>query len=232
MNTPLRRVDDDRRPDRRRQRTRRLLSDVLTALILENGYDSITIQNITDRANVSRATFYLHFTDKEDLYLWSLQSLYDELVAQLAPLTRDNLMPDGTPPSLIVFRHAAEHRDLYRIMLRSQSSASIVQQVKNYVAGHLRDQMETFAAQHGITQFALPMDVLIEHMASSLMGLVIWWLETDTPHNVEDMARLFQQLNAPAWLYAFGMSTGDVNRTNVPYTDLKKSLGIANDNTA
>lgn len=61
------------RPDRRRARTRKMLSDALMGLILERGYDAITIQDITDKANLSRATFYLHFGDKQDLYLCSLE---------------------------------------------------------------------------------------------------------------------------------------------------------------
>ena len=53
--------------DRRIQRTRQLLEDALIALILEKGYDKITVQNIVDQANVGRSTFYSHFLDKDDL---------------------------------------------------------------------------------------------------------------------------------------------------------------------
>ena len=52
-------------PDRRVQRTRKLLQDALMALILEKGYEAVTIQDIIDRANVGRSTFYAHFLDKQ-----------------------------------------------------------------------------------------------------------------------------------------------------------------------
>ena len=56
-----------RKVDRRIQRTRQLLEDALIALILEKGYDKITVQNIFDQANAGRSTFYSHFLDKDDL---------------------------------------------------------------------------------------------------------------------------------------------------------------------
>ena len=55
---------ESRKVDRRIQRTRQLLDDALIELILEKGYDKITVQNIVDQANVGRSTFYAHFLDK------------------------------------------------------------------------------------------------------------------------------------------------------------------------
>jgi len=53
--------------DRRVIRTRKLLQDALLQLILEQGYDSIRVQDITDKANLGRATFYVHYADKAAL---------------------------------------------------------------------------------------------------------------------------------------------------------------------
>ncbi|MEZ4667133.1 MAG: helix-turn-helix domain-containing protein [Anaerolineae bacterium] len=61
-----------KRPDRRRARTRKLMRDSLIALILEKGYDAVTVQDITDRENLGRATFYLHYKNgKERLLMQS-----------------------------------------------------------------------------------------------------------------------------------------------------------------
>jgi AcrR family transcriptional regulator len=61
--------------DRRIQRTRQLLRNALFALIIERGYESIAIQDITERANLGRATFYLHYQDKEELLKASVKAL-------------------------------------------------------------------------------------------------------------------------------------------------------------
>src|SRR5512141_2904590 len=63
--------------DRRVQRTQQLLREALVALILEKGYDAITVQDILDLANMGRSTFYAHYRDKEDLLLSGFQMLFN-----------------------------------------------------------------------------------------------------------------------------------------------------------
>ena len=78
--------------DRRIQRTRQSLRTALLELIKEKGYDAISIEEITERANVGRATFYLHYKDKEDLLLedflvspWCLAVEWPEKIAPWLP---------------------------------------------------------------------------------------------------------------------------------------------------
>ena len=59
--------------DRRVQRTHQLLRGALVALIQEKGFEALTVQDIIDRANVGRATFYAHFDNKEDLLVSGLE---------------------------------------------------------------------------------------------------------------------------------------------------------------
>ena len=66
--------------DRRIQRTRQSLRTALLELIKEKGYDAISIEEITERANVGRATFYLHYKDREDLLLEEFSEMANEKV--------------------------------------------------------------------------------------------------------------------------------------------------------
>ena len=54
--------------DPRVKRTRKLLQDALVELLGEKSFDAITVQDIAARATVNRATFYVHFVDKYDLF--------------------------------------------------------------------------------------------------------------------------------------------------------------------
>src|SRR5262245_41400479 len=65
-------------PDRRVQKTRKLLQDALIELVAEKGYEAVSIREILDRANVGRSTFYAHFQDKDQL-LHSILDRLDEL---------------------------------------------------------------------------------------------------------------------------------------------------------
>src|SRR5262245_23066722 len=67
--------------DRRIQRTRDLLHQALISLMIEKGYEVITVQDIIDRANVGRSTFYAHYVGKQDLLVSGLKGLSKHLLA-------------------------------------------------------------------------------------------------------------------------------------------------------
>src|SRR5512141_2751987 len=100
------------RPDRRVNRTRRQLREALTTLILEKGYDAITIEDITEQADLGRTTFYVHYHGKEELLLESVgataQELFDQVNAQITAGTTRSV---ETALSSIhqVFQHAAQN---------------------------------------------------------------------------------------------------------------------------
>src|SRR6266705_7027751 len=72
-----------RKEDRRVRRTRESLHDALISLALEKNYDSITVQEILDRADVGRSTFYVHFSDKNELLISEMDNLREELSAAI-----------------------------------------------------------------------------------------------------------------------------------------------------
>ena len=186
------------KPDRRIQRTRQLLRDALMGMILERGYDSITVQDITDRANLGRATFYLHYRDKEELLVKSLEDIYDGLVKRIevAPYQRIGIAPqDGKPiPSLIAFEHAAQNQDLYRVLLNGRGAGSVRQRILDYLVGVVKRHIEA-QWPDGVP---VSTDLLAHHVAGSLLTLISWWVENDMPYPAEEMARITQMLNAEA----------------------------------
>src|SRR3954468_5421379 len=126
----------DAKPDRRIQRTRQLLRDSLIALILDKGYDAVTIQDITDHANLGRATFYLHYHDKEDLLVSSLQETFDELVKKIGPAISSDLT--NRPAAFIAFEHASQNRNLYRVMLSGQGASLLARRIRTFLVNLLQ----------------------------------------------------------------------------------------------
>lgn len=189
----------DRKPDRRKQRTRQLLRDSLLALILERGYDVITIQDITDHANLGRTTFYLHYRDKENLLISSLEEMFNDLVQTLdEPVLTRRL--EAQMLGIQAFRHAEQNRDLYRVMFSGQGTLPIVQRIRGYLVGLIRPRIELLNFPG---TFPLPLDILAEHVVGTLLTLILWWLENDLPHSAEYMAKLFQQLTIEAIIARF-----------------------------
>src|SRR6476646_5226795 len=111
-----------KRDDRRSRRTRRMLGEALVALMLEKRYDTITVQEIIDRANVGRSTFYAHYLDKEDL----LQTEIAELVARLSAHMDQSAGGQRIIPSLELLRHLYESQALYRALVRGRAIEPVI----------------------------------------------------------------------------------------------------------
>jgi len=187
-----------KKPDRRVVRTRQLLRDALMELILERGYDAVTVQDITDRANLGRATLYVHYDDKDDLLLQSLTEIFDQLIeetgTQPVPLGMET---ERDPLTLVVFRHAAKHKALYQVMLRSGGAAVLLRRIKDYVADISRKIVLSAIPED---KLPVPLEIVVQHMVGSLLSLLDWWLENDLPYSPETMSDTFRKLHLIAML--------------------------------
>lgn len=172
-------------------RTRQMLRDALISLILEKGYDSITIQHITDAAGLRRATFYLHYKDKEELLISILQSTFDELVEQLSSLGSPLLPENQYTMNLIMFQHAQANSRLYVSILGGYGAATITRYVRDYLT-------EKFAVDLGeriaLSERTIPLDVISAFAASMKLNLALWWLETGMRYTPEEMADMMTRL--------------------------------------
>ena len=184
--------------DRRVQRTQQLLRTSLFSLIQEKGFERLSVQDILDRANIGRATFYAHFDNKEDLLL----SGFDALRKQLRDLQRA-AHSGGAPHDDQTFAysrdligHVHEFRDLFKAMVGKKSGAVVQSALRKLVIDLVRDDLK------GMSQKAegrnAAKDAVAEFIAGGLMGLLFWWLEARERIGVEEMNALFRRFAVPA----------------------------------
>ena len=174
-------------PDRRVQRTRKLLQDALVELILEKGYEAITVQDVIDRANVGRSTFYAHFQDKEDLLLSGFEHLRAEFEKHL-------LSASVTSPwelSLSMFQHAEGQRQLYKALAGKQGGNVVIIYIQKYLASYLSEHLKQ---QFKKRKNPFPYEILSHYIASSFISLLTWWLDTDSTYSAEQMNDFYRQL--------------------------------------
>ncbi len=192
------------KPDRRIQRTERQLHEALIALILEKGYDAVTVQDILDRANMGRSTFYAHYHDKEELLLSGFQVLFDTFQKDYLQAADAASKPDAAGPSdpiqtardlsLFFFRHAESHRGLFKAMIGEQGGKIITDHTLKFLTQFICTHL---SAQLTDRQKDVPVELLAHYIASSYLSLLTWWLDHDTPYTAEQMDALFQQLVFP-----------------------------------
>lgn len=184
--------------DRRVRKTQQALSDALVALILEKGYDAITIQNITDRADVAHATFYRHYRDKDEL----LRRKLEEVVAEIEALTREPALQNAE--GYLIFKHAQENHILYRILLSSQGTVQVRKWLKDRMAANTLRSCQPLSAN---PESLVPPPVAANHIAGSLLVLIEWWLDLDMPYPPHQMAKIYEQMITNATLNAVQNAT-------------------------
>jgi AcrR family transcriptional regulator len=187
-----------KKKDRRVQRTEQLLEAALLSLIKEKEFDAISVQEIIDRANVGRATFYAHYDNKEDL----LETGFDGLLATLRERQREaRLHGSAVDERLFAFSqhllaHAEEHREIFPAMVSKRGGVLIQHLLRQLLVKVVRDDVKAMALRAGTGQ--VPEEAIVQFIAGGLFGLLMWWLAGKRRLSVGEVDVLFRQLAIPA----------------------------------
>ncbi len=178
--------------DRRVRRTRRMLRQALLELIIEQGYDDLTITALTERADLRRATFYLHYSDLDELLLAVLKHLFDKLVSDIEAQRPIPVFYEYSDPphTCAVLEYLAENATLYTALLNGKCGILVQRYIRDYLAQIKRAQLETLPDE----RLSQPVDVLANYVAGAETAMLVWWLENDRPYPPADLALMMQAL--------------------------------------
>jgi AcrR family transcriptional regulator len=175
--------------DRRVARTRTVIQDAFVSLVLERGYDPITIKDICDAANVARATFYSHYRSKDDLKRAGLGHLRNSLLTR----RRDAAGNGSLSFSLAVFEHARDHLHLYRALAGSRGGAIALETIREIVVERVRaDLTASRYPLSGDSGDTVASDLVVQFVAGAFMALLTGWLDTGAkapPARMDDAFR-------------------------------------------
>lgn len=151
-------------------------------MIIEKGYEGTTVQQIIDRANVGRATFYAHFADKEAL----LASRIEDLRAML--LREQRQAPAGLGFSLVMLEHARSHLPLYGAIIGRQSGAFVLHHIQRVIADLAELDLKALGFKGTLERRTLA----VEYIAGAFMAVLTWWLDRGArlpPQEVDAIVR-------------------------------------------
>ncbi|WP_152622655.1 TetR/AcrR family transcriptional regulator [Archangium violaceum] len=171
--------------DPRVHRSRAMLRDALLALIRERGFDAINVQDITERAQLNRSTFYLHYRDKDELLTHIMRDMLSELSRRSQPLGDSTERLHRTLTDW--FQHADEHAELYHLMLGQSGMRAYQIQLRNILEQLMSRELEGAALPPGLE--GVPLPVVNRFLTSAFLGVLEWWLDRRSPHPPEGMAR-------------------------------------------
>ncbi len=184
--------------DRRQRKTREAIFDAFSELLMRNSYSQITVQDIIDRADVGRTTFYAHFPTKDDLLREMCAEMFGHVFSEApeAELTHDFSTASDDPKSIVthILYHLWEHGRIMIVLLTCESGELFQRYFNEYF-----NELVTLHILSGNMQknSVLPEDFLRNHIAGSFVGLVRWWLKNDMKQSPEEIAEYFMAVIRP-----------------------------------
>ncbi len=176
--------------DRRVSRTVQALRSALFELVQEKHYDSITIQDIIDRANVGRSTFYTHFRDKEDLLIGDWKKFLGLIAAHIDLNGGGHLAPvEG------LMMHLKDYHAFYRALVKSGKIERLFATGIEYLAEKIEEKISVREAKG--QKLSVPAAVCAHYLALQIFGLLKWWLDRNMPYTPQEMDAMFHALVTP-----------------------------------
>ena len=179
--------------ERRRQQTHSRIKEAAIELILEKGYQEVTIQDITDRADYARATFYLHFQDIEELVLEYFNEGWQDhsSTAQELQLTAGGELPLLYYEILVDFLLADQNKDFYKIIFNRLGPMSIIEQIKKHLIVDIEKRIRNNSE---LADDNIPPFLKANFYFGAMIQSIIWWLEEPNPYTPQQMADAVYQL--------------------------------------
>jgi AcrR family transcriptional regulator len=206
---------------RRVARTKAAIEDAFVQLVLERGYDRVAVEDISDRADLARATFYAHYPNKEAVLLSVSNRLTEDLMQQIAY--------QGGPWNVVrrdaiqtAYKHAAEKADLYRAcMSDARTRQAYLSILSRYAEQNFGDRLKALNRQPRI-----PVPVMARGFVGAQLAILEAWLAGELQGDIEELASMALDLlvAGTAWAHGFrldelGYSTGSTADARTPSPD-------------
>jgi AcrR family transcriptional regulator len=169
--------------DRRIRRTQQLLARALISLTLENGYEAVTIRDITTRADVGYATFFRHYKDKNEL----LQDVVEVVLEELVDLfLLEASTSEKEEVGLVLFQYVQKNTEVVRLLF---STSDVLERLIVLATGSFVDMHKDLPESP-----IIPLEIAANHVVSASIALVRWWLANNMPHSPEQMGQIYYEL--------------------------------------
>ena len=188
---------NESKTDRRILKTRAALSQALVSLMREKKYDEITVNEILEKANTGRSTFYLHFRDKDALLSHSLEGMREYLETALGDVALEGsgLYEAAFGFSAWMFDHADSHRALYRSLIGGEGWPVFSRRLEEMLNAVILSGTESRLRPR--KESGVPPDLFLHFLRESFLSVLTWWLEQKRRVPPEKINGLFRELMEP-----------------------------------
>ncbi len=171
------------------RRTRDRLGDALVELLVQKPFDDITVQDVLDRAGVSRSTFYTHYRDKNDLFLSDAEEFFEGMATALS---RFGDKSERVAPVQELFAHVGEVRPFYNALVESGRIHDVMELGQEHFARGIEQRLNEMPRACGIRRDRR--GAIAHGLAGSLFSLLAWWVQHGMTPPPEEMDKVFHKL--------------------------------------
>lgn len=182
--------------DRRRLKTRAAIFRAFTSLLEERSFPAISVQDIIDRADIGRSTFYAHFETKDDLIRALCEELFDHIIETAMheePHSHSIYHCEEAPDSVFlhILLHLEENDNSILTLLTCESNDFFLRYFKDSLSELIRKRyLPGETRRHP----EIPDDFLVNHIAGSFVEMVLFWLRNRKKYTPEQLDRYFRTL--------------------------------------
>ncbi len=178
--------------DRRQKKTREAIFQAFARLLSEKNYNQISVQEIIDTADIGRTTFYAHFETKDFLLKELCEELFNHIIDTAMGLPHGHYHYSCGNAKDSVFLHLLRHlqeNDRNVLGLLSSQNNEIF---LRYFKSNLKNLIITQYADKGMLKNSkLPEDYLVNHISSSFVETVDWWISRKMKETPEEITEMF-----------------------------------------
>jgi AcrR family transcriptional regulator len=178
-----------RKTDSRVRRTRNALGDALMTLMQERPFESITVQDILDRAQIGRSTFYAHYRDKDDLFLSDVEDFLEMMSNQLV---RQREASNRIVPVRELLMHFDEMRPLHDALIEADKMRDFLELGHGYFARAIDRRLAEFPETSSLAPKQRA--AMSQAFAGAFLSLVSWWMSQPSPPTPAEMDDMFHRM--------------------------------------
>ncbi|EQF27089.1 bacterial regulatory s, tetR family protein [Clostridioides difficile CD160] len=194
--------------DRRKIRTKKMIRSALAELIDEKGFNNISVTDLTQRADINRGTFYLHYVDKYDL----LEKIENEIIQEIEEETKHldsvnmmNLDTSNEPLPFMVklFEYFRENSVIIKAILGPKGDPTFERKIKRFIGSNLFEKQKI--KNFNIDEAVISEEYFIQYILSADLGVIQHWLEKNMKESPEEMALILARMSLFGPLRAVGI---------------------------
>ena len=178
-----------KKTDARVRRTRDALGDALVALMQEKPFETITVQDVLDRAQVSRSTFYSHYSDKDDLLMSDAEEFFESISMALSVHGDKS---DRVFPVREFFVHLSDVQPFFKALVKSGKYQENMELARGHFARGIERRLSELPRGKSIPPNQLSA-IAFTH-AGALLSLLTWWLDRGMRESPAEMDELFHRM--------------------------------------